>query len=51
MKNDPIWRAFRETGDPVYYLLYKSADVKFGSGAEKGGRNTEAREPAASPGD
>lgn len=25
MKYDPIWQAFRETGDPVYYLLYKSA--------------------------
>lgn len=25
MKNDPIWRAFSQTGDPVYYLLYKAA--------------------------
>ena len=25
MKEDPIWQAFRETGDPLYYLLYKAA--------------------------
>ena len=25
MKNDEIWRVFAETGDPVVYLLYKSA--------------------------
>lgn len=24
MKEDAIWRAFAETGDPLYYLLYKS---------------------------
>ena len=23
---DAIWRAFVETGDPVYYLLYKTAE-------------------------
>ncbi len=26
MKKDPIWRAFSQTGDPVYYLLYKAAN-------------------------
>lgn len=25
MKDDPIWQAFRETGDPLYYLLYKAS--------------------------
>lgn len=30
MKTDAIWRAFAETGDPVYYLLYKSLDGKDG---------------------
>lgn len=25
MHDDPIWRAFAETGDPVYYLLYRAA--------------------------
>lgn len=24
MTTDPIWRAFTETGDPLYYLLYCS---------------------------
>ena len=24
MKTDPVWQAFAETGDPVYYLLYKA---------------------------
>ena len=23
MKEDTIWNAFAETGDPLYYLLYK----------------------------
>ena len=23
MKDDTIWNAFAETGDPLYYLLYK----------------------------
>ena len=25
MKQDPIWQAFAETGDPLYYLLYRAA--------------------------
>ena len=25
MSADAIWRAFAETGDPLYYLLYKAA--------------------------
>ena len=25
MSADAIWRAFSETGDPLYYLLYKAA--------------------------
>lgn len=29
MKDDPIWQAFRETGDPLYYLLYKAAERAF----------------------
>ncbi len=24
MSQDAIWQAFAETGDPMYYLLYKS---------------------------
>lgn len=25
MKDDAVWSAFAETGDPIYYLLYKAA--------------------------
>ena len=25
MSQDAIWQAFAETGDPMYYLLYRSA--------------------------
>lgn len=35
MKDDAVWSAFAETGDPVYYLLYKAAlaaEGKNGSG-------------------
>lgn len=35
MKTDAIWQAFAETGDPVYYLLYKSLDGKNGSSKRK----------------
>ncbi len=24
MEKDAVWQAFSETGDPIYYLLYKS---------------------------
>ena len=24
MRQDPIWLAFAQTGDPLYYLLYRS---------------------------
>ena len=26
MTTDPIWQAFTETGDPLYYLLYRSVE-------------------------
>ena len=33
MKNeDAIWQAFRETGDPIYYLLYKASDKEKSDG-------------------
>ena len=28
MKDDAIWQAFASTGDPVYYLLYKTVESK-----------------------
>ena len=27
MSKDPIWRAFAESGDPLYYLLYKAVTM------------------------
>ncbi len=27
MQDDPIWRAFASTGDPLYYLLYKTVQA------------------------
>ena len=24
MNTDPIWKAFAQSGDPLYYLLYKA---------------------------
>lgn len=35
MKSDAIWQAFAETGDPVYYLLYKSLNGKDGPSKRK----------------
>ena len=26
MSKEAIWKAFAETGEPVYYLLYKAID-------------------------
>ena len=26
LNDDAIWMAFKETGDPIYYLLYKSVE-------------------------
>lgn len=28
MKDDAIWQAFAQTGDPLYYLLYKETEGK-----------------------
>lgn len=49
--NDQLWALFRETGDPVGYLLYKKADVRKGTAKEKKRRSEppEAeRRPVAS---
>ena len=27
MQRDPMWRAFAETGDPLYYLLYRAVNA------------------------
>ncbi len=28
LKDDAIWQAFASTGDPLYYLLYKTAEER-----------------------
>ena len=28
MSKEAIWKAFAETGEPVYYLLYKAIDTE-----------------------
>jgi hypothetical protein len=33
---DAIWQAFRETGDPLYYLLYKALDEQEKTGHTPG---------------
>ena len=27
MSTDPIWKAFADSGDPLYYLLYKAVSM------------------------
>lgn len=42
MSADAIWQAFAETGDPLYYMLYKSAEKPESGGKEKAdGRRRE----------
>lgn len=41
MKDDPIWRAFASTGDPLYYLLYKTVKA----GEQKSKRENPAGQP------
>ena len=44
MKQDPIWQAFAETGDPLYYLLYRAAQRA--DRAEPGREQTSSRTAA-----
>ena len=47
MNSDILWQAFVDTGDPAYYVLYKSATGKEREEKEK--KNGESgQEPAAS---
>lgn len=45
MYSDAIWQAFAETGDPLYYLLYKSSAQKEHSAASSNTAPTEAQQP------
>ena len=35
MSTDPIWKAFADSGDPLYYLLYKAVTMGDGEKDEK----------------
>ena len=36
MESDTIWQAFAETGDPLYYMLYKEAERKRSAETDSG---------------
>lgn len=40
MKQDPIWKAFAQTGDPLYYLLYRSVEQQTDTGSDKAQADT-----------
>ena len=46
MNSDILWQAFVDTGDPSYYVLYKSASEKEREGKRKKGGG-EGHKPAA----
>ena len=35
MSTDPIWKAFADSGDPLYYLLYKAVTMDSNRNEEK----------------
>ncbi len=43
MKQDSIWRAFAQTGDPLYYLLYRAVTEQE---AADSGRSQAGSHPA-----
>lgn len=42
MSTDAIWRAFTETGDPVYYMLFKSVQKQSGGKEQPDGARRES---------
>ncbi len=46
MMQDPIWQAFAQTGDPLYYLLYRAVIRQ--ERAETGKRQTCSQTAAVS---
>ncbi len=48
MERDTIWQAFAETGDPLYYLLYKNTadEHPMENGRKKTDRAGELPRPA-----
>lgn len=49
MKTDAIWQAFAQTGDPLYYLLYKSTarQTQNSGNSRKKGKDAPGQEPRA----
>ena len=47
MSQDAIWQAFSETGDPMYYLLYKSVREQQRKKNEKKDDGAQGRMPRA----
>ena len=39
MSADPIWKAFAESGDPLYYMLYKAVSM----GVPPDGKSRDAK--------
>ena len=46
MRQDPIWQAFAQTGDPLYYLLYRTVERQ--NGTEPGKVQTGSQTAAVS---
>ena len=44
MRQDPIWQAFAQTGDPLYYLLYRS--IQRQAETKQDGEQTSSRNAA-----
>ena len=43
MSADPIWKAFAESGDPLYYLLYKAVCMDTAADKKQSGTKTRIR--------
>ena len=44
MSADPIWKAFAESGDPLYYLLYKAACMDTAADKKRDGTKRENKD-------
>ena len=47
MSQDAIWQAFAETGDPMYYLLYRSTKERQRQQKERNDDGAQGRTPRA----
>ena len=44
MSADPIWKAFAESGDPLYYLLYKAVCMDTAADKKQSGTKRENKD-------